>query len=48
MDKSLENHEIISANPTELSTFMPVFGTGKFNFESHFNIIKLIRQRLFL
>ena len=43
--RSLINHEIISVIAAELSTLMPVLGTDKFNFESYFNIIWLIRQR---
>ena len=41
---SLINHEIFLFNVAELSTFMHVKGTDKFNFRSHFRIIKLIRQ----
>ena len=36
---SFHNHEIIFLNATELSTLMPVLGTGKFNFRNHVNII---------
>ena len=43
--RSLINHEIIPINATELSTLMSVLGTGKCNFQSHFDLIKLIRQR---
>ena len=42
---SFINHENIFLNAAELSTLMPVWGTDKFNFRNHFNIIKLIRQR---
>ena len=41
---SLINHEIFSLNAAELSILMHVEGTDKFNFRSHFRIIKLIRQ----
>ena len=41
---SLGNHEIICINAAVLSTLMPVYITGKFNFCNHFHIIKLIRQ----
>ena len=37
---SLNNQEIFFLNAVELSTLMPVLGTGKFNFRSHFYIIK--------
>ena len=41
---SLINHEMISRNAEELSTLMHIQDTGKFNFDRHFCIIKLIRQ----
>ena len=44
---SLIYHEISSLNAAELSTLMHVWGTEKFNFRSHFYIIKLIRQYFF-
>ena len=39
---------ISSLNAEALSTLMPVFGTGKFNFHTHFHIIQLIKQRFLL
>ena len=41
---SLINHEIFSLNAAELSTLINVEDIDKFNFHSHFRIIKLIRQ----
>ena len=41
---SLINHEIFPLNAAELFTLMHVEGIDKFNFRSHFGIIKLIRQ----
>ena len=41
---SLINHNISSLNAAELSTLMHVENTHKFNFRSHFRIIKLIKQ----
>ena len=37
---SLIKQEILSLNSTELSTMMPIFGTRKFNFGRHINVIK--------
>ena len=41
MNKKLSfiNLEIISLNAAELSPLVPLLGTGKFNFYSHFHII---------
>ena len=44
-NRSFINHEIIFRNAAELSTSVPVLGTGNFNFRNHFNMIKLMRQR---
>ena len=41
---SFINHKISSLNAAELSTLMHVEDTDKFNFHSHFRIIKLIKQ----
>ena len=43
--RSFSNHDIIFVDAVELSTLMPVLGTGKFNFRNHLNTIKLIKQR---
>ena len=45
VQRSLSNHKIILVNAIELSTLMPNLGSGKFIFQSHFNIIKLTGKR---
>ena len=43
-DCSFINHEILFINAAELSTLLPVLGTGKLNVRNHLYIIKLITQ----